>query len=471
MTHTKKINIYILLCGLFINDALYSHPFLGEFYKSTSGHNLLILVDNNTPSTGSEDLDKERQFKRNAIYSIEKLLSNTEINLILENRPEETSTNIKEFIDTCSKNFDADPKWNEIVEQNYSNPNSSNLTYKAMNLDPKSATKLYILVSNMKKHLDDLPLKDHLNFILKHSTHNNNFFKSCRFAKDYFKLDRVVNKSKSDLPKVNTLATVTFADWRSDNIMNITTKYRNGLKVLSQNAYLSDKQSWSNFAEDIARAFVPQNKENLEFTPLDTLRTKDLLDDLEAIIKKLNQLENSTSIEAEQELWLKFKIEMQIAKDYILNSISIFKNLSQEDKDAFEKLFKTMPKYQYAKLHWFAIIYAYLLKDKNPANAIYPENNEWVKILTEDLLYAGIMDAILASKIKDTNTVLYINQDTYKIISENLAHLEYNKAIEFNNSTNDPIDIDQLQILVNQFPVSIARLKQVLKPITCSLKF
>lgn len=461
MTYTKKFTIYLLLCTLFINSDIVAYPVLGEFNKSADGHNVLILVDKNSHI----DSQTEKQSKTNTIPSFRKILSDNEINLILEDRLDVILSNIRKNINIWNAEFEADPQWNSIIEQNYSNLTPSNIVYKKMTLDPKATTKLFVLLSKVKNYIDNLPLKEHLGFTQKIGANkDNNFFKSCQSAKDYFRLDRS-NKAT---------ATVTLADWRTPNIVTITTNYKNGLETLSQDLYLIDKESWPNFIEDLARAFLPQNTSATEFCPIDTLKTKDLLNDIEVILKKLEQLESATSIDAEKELWSSFRVRIQTAKEYILNAVSIFKNLSQEDKNSFQQLFKEMPKYHYAQLHWFAIVYAYILKDKNQANNIFPDgNHDWVKILTEDLLYIGLMDAILDSKIKQTKAVIYLNQESYKIISQHLLNLGYNKLLAFDNlSTGAPLTGAELEMLANQFPVNVLRIKQILqKPLMSSLTF
>jgi len=472
MTHTKNFIINIILSSFLINSTIVGYPILGEIYKSTSenssaGHTVLLVVEKNS-NNNTVDQKIEHQFKSGSIPTIRKLLADDEITIILEDRLDQIAEKIKKSIAIWNEEFEADPHWDSIIEQNYSNPTPPKIVYKKQTLDPKAATKLFVLLSKMKTHIDNLPLKEHLNFVQKMGAQkDNNLFKSCKVAKDYYKLN-----NKSGLTRWLS-AKVTLADIRSRTIMNVTTNYQNGLTALSKELSFLDKQVWPNFLEDIARAFVPQNKDSSYFSPSDKLKTKDLLDDLETILKKLNQFESANTVGAEKILWADFKLQIQKAKEYVLHSVAIFKNLSHDDKDLFAKLFNEMPKYQYAQLPWFAIFYAYMLRDKNPDNAIYPDNSdEWLKILTQDLLYVGLMEGILDSKIKQTKAVVYINQDSYEIISQHLLNLGYTKTLGFNNVNSVTcISAQEFQTLTNQFPVSVARINQLFKPLSYSIKF
>lgn len=455
MTYTKKSIILFIICILVSNKTLLSYPILGEFYKSSDNHNILILVDNS-----KSDNITEKRFKSSVIPYFKKILSDNEINIILENRLEQIVWTLQKNINAWSTEFESDPKWNSVVEQNYSSYNTSQIQYKKTALDPKSATKFFVLVSNVKNYLENLSLKEHLNFVRKIGTNkDNNLFNSCRSTKDYFRLDR----------SVKAQASITLADWRTPTIMNITQNYQNGLVKLSQDLHLIEGELQPDAIEDLARAFVPQHVNAIDFKPEDKLSIKNLLDDIELILKKLDQLQEAATNESDQELWSIYRNRIQKAKEYILDSVTTFKNLPLKYRNNFEQLFKGMPKYQYAQLHWFAIIYAQLLKNGNSTNS--DENNEWAKILTKDLVEIGLLNAILESKSKKTKALVYLNEDSYKAISQKLLSSGYAKTLVFNNNDNNHIKPEEFGSLANEFPVNVLRIKQLMqKPVMCSFR-
>jgi len=456
MTDPKKFLTYLLLCSFFINNMLISYPVLGEFYRcgDQDGHTILILVD----KIGTDKSEKE--YKASVIPSIRKLLTDNEVDMILPLIPQKISDAITKMVNDWNNEFESDPKWNSIVEQNYSNAFPP-ITYRKANLTPREATRLFVSLSKMKNYINNLPLKEHLNFTQKTENKEGNNLKSHRAAKDFF-----LNKQSAQIS-----ASITFADWCTPAISYIAENYTNGVKVLPLNN--DDNELELSYLRNLVQAFIPQDINSTEFYPENDLKIKNLLNDLEVVIKKLDHfLSNPNISNQEKDLWENYRIRILNAREYILNAVIIFKNLSPADKNNFEQLFKTIPKYQYAQVHWFAIVYAYVLKNKDLQGNIYQDLDiHWAKLLTEDLLYIGLMDAIIKSKNNQTKAILYLNESNYSIISQNLLNFGYSKTLVFDNrQNNNSISSDELQLLVNQFSVNVLRIKQLLeKPIVASI--